>query len=156
MADFPGRLTVINGQSSLDNNLLLRPGIPDATQAISAATQFLLKTKKLMSGQSIIVTGNKGTFGSISVIVMTDARADPSQPFAVAASASALAAAQPSGRKATKSRRAGSKKAGAAKGTKKSGGGKSASASRKAGSKAGASKKSAARKSSAAKSSAKK
>lgn len=157
MADFSGRLTVINSQSSLDNDLLLRAGIPDATQAIFAATQFLLKTKKLISGQKIIVTGDKGSFGDVSVIVMTDARADASQPFAAAASDLAFAAASPSTRKTTKTRRAGSKKPGAAKGSKKSGGEKSASASRKGGSKAGASKKSAAaRKRGAAKSSAKK
>lgn len=156
MADFSGRLTVINSQSSLDNDLLLRAGIPDATQAIFAATQFLLKTKKLLPGQMIKVTGDKGTFGSVSVIVMSDARADASQPFAASTSNLAFAA-SPSSQKTTKSRRAGSKKTVAAKGSKKSGGKKAASVSRKGGSKAGASKKSAAaRKSSAAKSSAKK
>ena len=136
MPEFPGRLIVINGQSNLDNDLLVRAGFPDATQAIAAATQFLLKTRKLLSGQSIIVTGNKGSFGDISVIVMTDARADGAQPFAFGLEAVST----------TKTRRAGANKSRRAK---------SASASRDGGSKAGASKKST-RKRGAKKSSAKK
>jgi hypothetical protein len=125
MPEFKGRLTVINGQSTLDDlnstddSLLLRAGIPDPTQAIFAATQFLLKTKKLVPGQMIVVTGNKGTFGQVSVIVMTDAQADTDQPFSIAASNLALtieSAPAPSG---TKSRRTASKKGGAAQGSKK-------------------------------------
>ncbi|MCA1578644.1 MAG: hypothetical protein LC794_14915 [Acidobacteria bacterium] len=136
MPDFPGRLTVINGQSNLDNDLLVRPGFSDPAQAIAAATQFLLKTKQLISGQKIIVTGDKGSFGDISIIVMTNAQPDPSQPFAFGLETVST----------TKTQRAGANKSGSAK---------SASASRDGGSKAGASKKSA-RKRGAAKSSAKK
>lgn len=152
MADFSGRLTVINSQSSLDNDLLLRAGIPDATQAIFAATQFLLKSRSLNPGQMIIVTGDRGTFGNVGVIVMTDARG-ASGPFAVTASVSAAAAKSSSGRKAAKS---GAKKAGAAKGSKKAGGKKSAATSQTAGSKSGASKKTAGRKRGPSKPSAKK
>lgn len=145
MPDFKGRLTVINGQSSLNNDLLLRAGLPDATQAIFAATQFLLKTVGLISGQAIIVTGNKGSLGDVSVIVMTSARADPAQPFALGAHESAFAEALPSSPATTKRR------------AKKSGRERSATASRKSGSKPSASKKGAvARKRVAAKSSTKK
>jgi hypothetical protein len=150
MPDFKGRLTVINSQSTLDDlnstddSLLLRAGIPDPTQAIFAATQFLLKTKKLVPGQMIVVTGSKGTFGQVSVIVMTDARADTAQPFLVAASDLTLAAASAPVPSGTKSRRVGSKKGGAAKGSKKGGGSKAVSGPRKRGSKSGAAKKGAA------------
>ena len=147
MPDFKGRLTVIGNQSTLDDlnstddSLLLRAGIPDPTQAIFAATQFLLKTKKLVPGQMIIVTGSKGTFGQVSIIVMTDARADAAQPLSVAASALALAAGSAPAPSGTESRRAGSRKRDAAKGSKKGGGSKSASGSRKGSSKSSASKK---------------
>jgi hypothetical protein len=127
MANFNGRLTVINSQSSLDNDLLLLAGFSDATQAIFAATQFLLKTKNLVSGQQIIVTGDQGSFGDISVIVMMDAQAAGPQPFAPNL---AFDAAAPSIRKTTKTRR-----------SRKSVSKKSASPTRKSGSKAGASKK---------------
>jgi hypothetical protein len=104
MPDFPGRLTVINGQSSLNNDLLLRgTSSSDVTQAIANATQFLLKTKGLMSGQQIIVTGTRGSFGNLSVIGITNARPDPSQPFAFALTE----AVSPT---TTKRRRAGAKK----------------------------------------------
>lgn len=89
MSDFTGRLSIISNQSSLDNDLLLMAGIPDAAQAIFAATQFLVKTKHLSSGQRIIVTGERGTFGDAGIIVMTNAAADPTQPFAVPLAASA-------------------------------------------------------------------
>lgn len=150
MPDFKGRLTVINSQSTLDDlnstddSLLLRAGIPDPTQAIFAATQFLLKTKKLVPGQMIVVTGSKGTFGQVGVIVMTDARPDAAQPFAVTASDLALTAGSAPAPGVKKSRRAGSKKGGAVKGSKKGGGGRKASGPRKGGSKSGAAKKGAA------------
>lgn len=153
MANFSGRLTVINSQSSLDNDLLLRAGIPDATQAIFAATQFLLKSRNLNPGQMIIVTGDRGTFGNVGVIVMTDAHAASEQPFTVTASVSTAAAKSPSGGKAAKS---GAKKVGAAKGSKKAGGKKSAATSRTAGSRPSASKKTAGRKRGTSKSSSKK
>jgi hypothetical protein len=136
MPDFTGRLTVINSQSSLDNDLLLRAGIADPTQAIFAATQFLLKTKHLVSGQTIVVTGDRGSFGAVSIIVMTDAQA--------AGPELAIAGAPPVTRRAARIRR-----------SKEQIGKKSASASRK--SKAGVSKKvTAASKRRAAKSSRKK
>lgn len=83
MSEFFGRLSIIGSQSSLDNDLLLRAGIPDAAQAVFAATQFLVKSRNFSSGQMIIVTGEKGSFGDAGIIVMTNARADPAQPFAV-------------------------------------------------------------------------
>ena len=114
MPDFPGRLTVINGQSSLNNDLLLRgTSSSDVTQAIANATQFLLKTKGLVSGQQIIVTGTRGSFGNLSVIGMTNARPDPSQPFAFAL----LEGVSPA---TTKRRRAGAKKSKSSARAKKS------------------------------------
>ena len=134
MPDFPGRFTVVNSQSNLDNDLLLRAGFPDATQAIMEATRFLLKTKQLIPGQQIIVRGQRGTFGGVSIIVMTDARADVSQPFGFTVAAAATA-------KSVNARMEGSKKAGSKKSAAKSrAGSKGASKKSKGARKRGAAK----------------
>jgi hypothetical protein len=79
MAAFSGQLSIIGHQSNLDDGktdwLLVMAGISDPALATFAATQFLVKTKKLHSGQNIIVQGDSGTIGSVSVISMTDASA---------------------------------------------------------------------------------
>ena len=82
MSTFTGTLSIISNQSSLDGDLLLKAGIPDTAQAIFAATQYLVKIKKLQSGQFIQVTGQK--VPNISAILMQSARASAS-PFGVAA-----------------------------------------------------------------------
>lgn len=75
MSMFTGILKIIGSQSSLNDSLLLRAGIPDAAQAIAAATQFLVKTRHLSSGQMIRVDGQAGTIGTVHIISMTDAQA---------------------------------------------------------------------------------
>lgn len=115
MSDFQGRLNIIDNQSSLDNNLLLGAGIPDAQQAIAAATQFL-RNRNFRSGQPIIVSGQKGMFGSTSIIVMTGARPIDAQPFASDSFESAVEVAPTSSRKTSKK---GAKKRSAAKGLNK-------------------------------------
>lgn len=75
MAKYNGILTIISNQSSLDSSLLLMAGIPDTAQAMFAATQFLVKARNLHSGQPIVATGQKGSIGTVSIIVMSDAQA---------------------------------------------------------------------------------
>jgi hypothetical protein len=79
MAQFTGQLSIIGHQSNLDDGqtdwLLLMAGLSDPAMATFAATQFLVKTKKLHSGQSITVLGESGAIGSVSVISMSDASA---------------------------------------------------------------------------------
>lgn len=82
MSDFTGMLSIISNQSSLNNNLLLLTGIPDTAQAMFAATQFLVKTRRLNSGQLITVSGKK--VAGVGIIVMHDARAASQQPFGAA------------------------------------------------------------------------
>ena len=81
MPNFVGQLSILGNQSNLDDGqtdfLLLMAGISDPAQATFAATQFLVKTKKLQSGQNISVQGVSATIGSVSVISMTDASAAP-------------------------------------------------------------------------------
>lgn len=73
MPNFTGTLSIISNQSSLDSDLLLMAGIADTAQAMFAATQFLVKIKKLHSGQFIQVTGNK--VPNLGIIVMQNAMA---------------------------------------------------------------------------------
>jgi hypothetical protein len=79
MATFTGTLSIIGHQSNLDDGatdwLLLRAGLSDPAQATFAATQFLVKEKKLHSNQTINVQGSSGTIGTVSIISMTDASA---------------------------------------------------------------------------------
>jgi hypothetical protein len=82
MSTFTGTLTIISNQSSLDGDLLLKSGIPDTAQAMFAATQFLVKIRKLQPGQLIDVMGQK--VPNISAILMDDARAASVQPLGVA------------------------------------------------------------------------
>lgn len=81
MPDYNGTLMIISNQSTLDNALLLMAGYPDAAQAMYEATRFLIKDRGLNSGQQIVVTGDKGTINTVSIIVLTDAHAAGVQPF---------------------------------------------------------------------------
>ena len=87
MAVFNGQLSIIGNQSNLDaaaaDFLLVMAGISDPAQAIFAATQFLVKVRKLHSGQMINVTGSSGSTGTVSIISMTDA--SPAAPEAALA-----------------------------------------------------------------------
>lgn len=88
MPTFTGQLSIIGNQSNLDHgpdSLLVLAGEPDPAKAIFAATQFLVKIKKLHSGQMINVDGTRRTSGSVSIIAMTDA--SPAVQEAVAAAA---------------------------------------------------------------------
>lgn len=80
MRDFTGILSIISNQSSLNSDLLLMAGIPDTAQAMFAATQFLVKTRRLNSGQPITVSGEK--VRGVGIIVMHDAIAASPRPFA--------------------------------------------------------------------------
>ncbi|HEX6715565.1 MAG TPA: hypothetical protein VF088_00555 [Pyrinomonadaceae bacterium] len=89
MPNFTGLLSIIGSQSNLNsgptNFLLIMAGISDPAQATFAATQFLVKTKNLHSGQMINVTGNTGTTGSVNIIAMTNASAAAPSPMAFTA-----------------------------------------------------------------------
>src|ERR1043165_2228899 len=78
MAKFNGQLSVIGNQSNLDDGttdfLLVMANDPDPAHAIFSATQFLVKVRKLQSGQMINVFGTSHS-NPISVIAMTDASA---------------------------------------------------------------------------------
>lgn len=76
MSTFTGTLSIISHQSSLGTNLLMKAGIPDPTQAIFAATQFLVKIRRLQSGQFIKVIGNQ--IPNANIIIMQDAQ--PASP----------------------------------------------------------------------------
>lgn len=125
MSTFTGRFSVIGSQSNLDDGatdwLILKAGISDPAQATFAATQFLLKTKKLIPGHLINVEGASNTIGSVSIISMTNAS---SAEEAVAASA--LRTVARSGAGGAK----GSKKGAAKRGGAKKGGGKKGGAKR--------------------------
>jgi hypothetical protein len=130
MSTFTGRFSVIGHQSNLDDGttdwLILKAGISDPAEATFAATQFLLKTKKLIPGHLINVVGTAGVVGTVSIISMTDAS---SAEEAVAVSFSINAAGSKPG--GGKSRKRGtskkSKKGGAKRGSKKGSSGKSTS-----------------------------
>jgi len=89
MPNFTGLLSIIGSQSNLNsgptNFLLIMAGISDPAQATFAATQFLVNTKNLHSGQMINVTGNAGTIGSVNIIAMTNASAAAPSPMAFTA-----------------------------------------------------------------------
>lgn len=73
---FTGTLSIISHQSSLGTDLLMKAGIADPTQAMFAATQFLVKIKKLQSGQFIQVTGDR--VPNVGIIIMQNAQ--PASP----------------------------------------------------------------------------
>jgi|SRR5829696_521201 len=72
MSEIPGTLNIMNDISRLDDDLLLKEGIANETQAKFAATSFLEDDCDLHSGDSIVVTGETVTAGKIR---MSDARA---------------------------------------------------------------------------------
>ena len=78
MAKFNGQLSIIGNQSNLDDGitdfLLVMANDPDPAHAIFSATQFLVKVRKLQSGQMINVIGTSHS-KPMSVIAMTDASA---------------------------------------------------------------------------------
>lgn len=75
MSIFNGVFLKFDSQSFLNSSLLFMAGFPDPSQAMFAATQFLVKVRNLHSGQSIQVIGTR-TEG-VDVIVMQDARPLP-------------------------------------------------------------------------------
>lgn len=95
MSNFTGILSIISNQSSLNNNLLLLAGTPDPAQAMFAATQFLVKSRNLNSGQLITVSGKKAS--GVAIIIMDDAQAAAPQLSADSTLAAFGAAAAPSG-----------------------------------------------------------
>lgn len=127
MATFTGLLSIIGHQSNLDEGatdwLLLMAGISDPAQATFAATQFLVKAKKLHSGQMISVEGSSGTIGTVSIISMTEASAAGPQEGFEASFASAKPGAlvsAGSGKKGSKKKKpGGTSKSGVTKGAKK-------------------------------------
>jgi hypothetical protein len=72
MDKFTGILAINGDQSSLNGNLLVKAGISDPAQAISAATAYLLNNG-FHNGSFIIVLGTQGSVGNVNVIIMSSA-----------------------------------------------------------------------------------
>ena len=127
MPTFTGQLSIIGHQSNLDDNttdwLLLKAGIADPAQATFAATQFLVKVKKLHSGQIINVMGSAASIGSVSVISMTNA--SPAGPQAMLEAdlgvVASKAVASSAKKRTSKSKRSSASKTSKKKARKKSG-----------------------------------
>ena len=123
MANFNGQLSIIGNQSNLDDGitdfLLVMANDTDPAHAIFSATQFLVKVRKLQSGQMINVIGTSHS-NPMSIIAMTDASAaGPEAALAAGFESVAVGGAAKAGGK-KKSEKRGTKKKKSAKGSKKS------------------------------------
>ncbi|HEY5883834.1 MAG TPA: hypothetical protein VIT88_04065 [Pyrinomonadaceae bacterium] len=78
MSEFSGTLHIFNDISRLNGDVLLRTGIPDETQAKSAATSFLEEERDLHDGDPAVVTGVRASPGKIR---MSNARAASTDEF---------------------------------------------------------------------------
>lgn len=76
MGRFAGTLLISGSQSSVNGDILLKAGISDPSQAISAATSFV-QAKGFKSGFSVVVIGTKGQVDSVSGILMSDVVSPP-------------------------------------------------------------------------------
>ena len=124
MAKFNGQLSIIGNQSNLDDGitdfLLVMANDPDPAHAIFSATQFLVKVRKLQSGQMINVFGTSHS-NPMSIIAMTDASAGgPEAALAAGFESVAVGAPSKSGGKKKSTKRGTKKKKSAAKSAKKS------------------------------------
>jgi hypothetical protein len=93
MDRFNGILLISGNQSSVNGELLLMAGVPDAQQAMSAATAFV-QGKGFRNGDAIVVIGVRGQVGSVSGILMSDA-VPPPRTATQAVATPAFAAATP-------------------------------------------------------------
>jgi hypothetical protein len=102
-------LTIVNGESLLDDALLARAG---ASDPLGAATTFI-QARGFQGGETIQVTGQNGAIGGVAVIFITAVQA-----FAAAARAT-LSRSRKRARKTTTTRKKKTRKAGTVKNTLK-------------------------------------